>query len=354
MASSCHNSSANYLYLIIGTPLVAFLIAASQAIEAHGLHVPLARIGISIAGLTLQAIPFMLLGAMMSAAVATFVTASFLERHIPRTTIGGFAVALVAGLCMPVCDCMAVPTFANLLRKRLPVPCAVTFLVAVPIMNPMAIWSTWYAFPNDPWMVFRRMGLGALMALLVGATFAIRPAGRGPVRPENSHEHDRHADAHARGHDIPCRCSGAHGHSMDRRESRLRHFLRHTHDDFLRMMPVLLFGSAIASIIRVAFGDTLNADIAASHPLIAIVGAMAIAFLCSVCSSSDAVIASGMSGMLPISALLAFLTFGPVLDVKNTMMLGIECRTGFTLRLAVTITVVCASLASLVHVVFGI
>lgn len=120
------------------------------------------------------------------------------------------------------------------------------------------------------------------------------------------------------------------------------------------MMPVLLFGSAIASIIRVAFGDTLNADIAASHPLIAIVGAMAIAFLCSVCSSSDAVIASGMSGMLPISALLAFLTFGPVLDVKNAMMLGMECKAGFALRLAATVTVICASLAFLVHVMFGI
>ncbi|HAK72174.1 MAG TPA: permease, partial [Bifidobacterium sp.] len=51
---------------------------------------------------------------------------------------------------------------------------------------------------------------------------------------------------------------------------------------------------------------------------------------------------------------LAFLTFGPVLDVKNAMMLGMECKAGFALRLAATVTVICASLAFLVHVMFGI
>ena len=58
--------------------------------------------------------------------------------------------------------------------------------------------------------------------------------------------------------------------------------------------------------------------------------------------------------MLPLSALLAFLTFGPVLDMKNAMMLGIECKAGFAFRLAATVTVVCAALAILLHAAFGI
>lgn len=150
--------SANYLFLIIGTPLVAFLIAASAILESRGFPVPLVRIGTGAAGLILQAIPFMLLGAMMSAAVSTFVSADFLARHIPKSLAGGLAAALVAGLCLPVCDCMVVPTFANLMRKRLPLPCAVTFLCAVPVMNPMAIWSTWFAFTDKPGMVAARAG----------------------------------------------------------------------------------------------------------------------------------------------------------------------------------------------------
>ena len=98
--------SANYLFLIIGTPLVAFLIAASAMLESRGFPVPLVRIGTGAAGLILQAIPFMLLGAMMSAAVSTFVSANFLARHIPKSLAGGLAAALVTGLCLPVCDCM--------------------------------------------------------------------------------------------------------------------------------------------------------------------------------------------------------------------------------------------------------
>ena len=124
----------------------------------------------------------MLLGAMMSAAVSTFVSANFLARHIPKSLAGGLAAALVTGLCLPVCDCMVVPTFANLMRKRLPLPCAVTFLCAVPVMNPMAIWSTWFAFTDKPWMVAARVGLGMVVAIVAGVSFAVWPLRSPAVR----------------------------------------------------------------------------------------------------------------------------------------------------------------------------
>jgi len=89
--------SAHYLFLIIGTPLVAFLIAASAMFESRGLPIPLVRIGTGAAGLILQTIPFMLVGAMMSAAVSTFVSADALERHVPKSLAGGLAVAVVGG-----------------------------------------------------------------------------------------------------------------------------------------------------------------------------------------------------------------------------------------------------------------
>jgi uncharacterized membrane protein YraQ (UPF0718 family) len=168
--------SAHYLFLIIGTPLVAFLIAASAMFESRGLPIPLVRIGTGAAGLILQTIPFMLVGAMMSAAVSTFVSADALERHVPKSLAGGLAMAMIGGLCLPVCDCMVVPTFANLVRKRLPLPYATALLCAAPVMNPMAIWSTWFAFTGSPWMVAARVGLGMLVASAVGLSFAVRPS----------------------------------------------------------------------------------------------------------------------------------------------------------------------------------
>ena len=157
---------------------VAFLIAASAMFESRGLPIPLRCVSAPApAGLILQTIPFMLVGAMMSAAVSTFVSADALERHVPKSLAGGLAMAMIGGLCLPVCDCMVVPTFANLVRKRLPLPYATALLCAAPVMNPMAIWSTWFAFTGSPWMVAARVGLGMLVASAVGCRSpSARPA----------------------------------------------------------------------------------------------------------------------------------------------------------------------------------
>ena len=355
--------SANYLFLIIGTPLVAFLIAASAMLESRGFPVPLVRIGTGAAGLILQAIPFMLLGAMMSAAVSTFVSADFLTRHIPKSLAGGLAAALVAGLCLPVCDCMVVPTFANLMRKRLPLPCAVTFLCAMPVMNPMAIWSTWFAFTDKPWMVAARMGLGMVVAIVAGVSFAVWPLRSPAVRERPL----------TIGRSLICEdCAGTTGDSPEshpqsalptapagggtgRGLERFTHFIRHTHDDFMRMMPILLFGTIIASIMRTALSSLTNGSstLDDAGAIVLILTAMGLAFLCSLCSTSDAVIAASMIGALPVSAMLAFLVFGPMLDLKNTLMLATECRPRFIIRFIATVAAACFLAAIAAHLVMG-
>ena len=347
------DASAQYLFLIIGIPVVAFLIAASAAFEAHGLSIPLVRIGTGVAGLMLQATPFMLLGALMSAAVATFIPDDYLARHAPKSLIGGLTTALVAGLCLPVCDCMVVPTFANLIRKRLAVPVAVTFMAAVPVMNPMAIWSTWYAFSDKPWMAFWRVVLGMVTAVLVGLSFAVRPVPVDAVLRPAAVQSGISANSSC---DCAAGAAGADASSIAR-PARLfgiaTRFLRRAQSDFLRMMPILLFGAMVAATIRTSMSGAIAASTVTAHVFVATLLAMGLAFLCSLCSSSDAVIASSMAGMLPVSSMLAFLTFGPVLDLKNAMMLMAECRGRFVLRFAATFTVACLAVTMLAHAVVG-
>ena len=358
--------SAWYLFLIVGTPLVAFLIAASSAFEAHGVKLPLVRIGTGMAGLILQATPFMLLGALMSAAVATFVSPGFLARHVPRSSFGGFALALAAGVCMPVCDCMVVPTFSNLVRKRLPLPYAVTFLAAVPVMNPMAMWSTWYAFPDRPWMVACRVGLGMTVAASVGLTFMFHPmrtdavagtphaAGRACPAPNADMPRGRAPVSRMPGEAATSGAPVAEGSGTSSLRSPLARFIRHTQSDFLRMMPILLFGAFAASVTRIALSNGGNRYGASGlSGLVAIAAAMALAFLCSLCSSSDAVIAASLAGVLPLPALLAFLVFGPVLDLKNALMLATECRWRFALRFALTFALVCLAVMALTGLAAG-
>ncbi|TPF86197.1 hypothetical protein BW13_06810 [Bifidobacterium sp. UTCIF-37] len=99
------------------------------------------------------------------------------------------------------------------------------------------------------------------------------------------------------------------------RGTRIFPALRHTHDDFMRMMPILLFGTIIASIMRTGLSSLTSESnrLDDASAIVLILVAMGLAFLCSLCSTSDAVIAASMTGVLPVSAMLAFLIFGAVL-----------------------------------------
>ena len=343
------NGSARYLYLIVGVPLIAFFLAALPAIQGRGIAVPLQDIAAGSVGLLLQSIPFVLIGVLVSAAVENWMTEEFIERHFPHTVFGGFATALLAGICMPVCDCVVVPTFARLVKKQLPLPYAVTFLCAVPVINPVAIWSTWFAFWDMPWVVAARIGLGCLIALLVGASFLVIPAshpvvrsgGEGSADPHGGHMlmHNHVVDAVASG--------GRAGRSVT---SQLRDYAVHIHGDFMTMTPIILFGVIVASTIRTLLGSDPASKLGVTSLLGAIAIMMVIAYASSLCSTSDAVIARSLVAAFPMPAILGFLLFGPMLDLKNTLMFVSQCRWRFTARIAVTITSVCL----LVTVCFGL
>ena len=351
------SASSHYLYLIIGIPAAAFVIAALPTFQARGIPLPLNNIAAGSIGLLLQAIPFVLIGVLISGAVETWMTEGFIERHFPRTVFGGFMVALLAGLCMPVCDCVVVPTFARLVGKRLPLPYAVTFLCAVPVINPVAIWSTWFAFWDTPWMVAARIGLGCVVALIVGASFLIIPTNNPVVRSPNAS-----ADDHTRGlasHMLDLlvaspSCATPHAAMQESKpETRTRSelivaalrklpdYARHIHDDFMTMMPIILFGVLITSTIRALLGTDPSSKLKFTGLIGAIAIMMAIAYVSSLCSTSDAVIARSLATAFPTPSILAFLIFGPILDLKNTLMLMSQCHWKFTLRLALTITLTC-------------
>ena len=347
-----HERSSSYLFLIIGIPAVAFLIAALPAMQARGVNLPLSSIAAGSVGLLLQSIPFVLIGVLISAAVETWMTEQFIERHFPHSKLGGFATALLAGVCMPVCDCVVVPTFARLVGKRLPLPYAVTFLCAVPVINPVAMWSTWFAFADTPWMVGARVVLGCVVALIVGLSFLLLPPSYEAVRSPTSAGQTSMLAMHHHHHEAP---TAVHGHATTRATTRamIVEYARHIHDDFLTMMPIIVFGALVASTIRTMLGSDPSSKLSFTGVLGAIVIMMVIAYASSLCSTSDAVIARSLASAFPTPALLAFLVFGPMLDLKNTLMLISQCHWRFTVRLAITITLVCLVCSYATHWVFG-
>ncbi len=352
-------NSANYLYLIIGVPFAALIIAMAPALQARNPWLPVNTVIRGVSGLLLQAVPFTLIGVLVSAAVETWVTEDFIEKHAPKSIANGFLAAILAGVCVPVCDCVVVPTFSRLVARKLPLPCAVTFLCAVPVVNPVSIWATWYAFADVPAVAVTRVALGVGVALLVGVSFVIFPV-RSQVLRQNVLEKVR-ADC------VDCAACADFGKLQSGNSSyknsssfksdiknSLKTYAHHIYSYFMRLMPIILFGTIVASIIRVWLGADPASKVNTTTVFVAIPAMMLIAYASSLCSSSDAVIARSLASSLPMSSVIVFLLFGPMLDIKNTLMLVEDCKTGFVLRLIATIVVFCLFAALIVHFAWGV
>ncbi len=67
---------------------------------------------------------------------------------------------------------------------------------------------------------------------------------------------------------------------------------------------------------------------------------MVLAFLLSLCATSDAMVARSLAQPFAQNATLAFLVFGPMIDLKNVLMLASLFPKRFVWRLAITVAII--------------
>ena len=277
-------------------------------------------------GIMLQAVPFLLIGVLLSSAIQLFLSQQFIERFFPKNRIGGTLFAILAGAALPVCDCASIPIFRSLLRKGIPVSTAVTFMLVTPVINPVVLFSTYVAFTGNWHIVACRAGLGIVCAVLVGLTFC-----RTPVSAAGS------------GLDLSgvlCTC-GSGGQAAEGWRGTLLGYLRHTQTEFFTVGKYLTAGAFVSAIMQSLTKKLPLTN--SSGLLLPLLTMMALAFLLSLCSSSDAVVGRSFSAQLPMGAVMAFLVFGPMMDIKNVIMLSGSLPKKFILRLAVTVFVIDAA-----------
>lgn len=277
-------------------------------------------------GVFLQAVPFLAIGVLLSSAIQVYVQPEWIQRKFPKQVITGQLFAIVAGFCLPVCDCASIPVFQSLVKKGVPMPAAVTFMLVSPVINPVVILSTWYAFNGNVRMIAARCGLGVLCAVLSGLTYLVCPPGKVLLTD------DAGQAGGCRDYDDPA--------ENPERSSRFFMMMRHAQNEFFAVGKYLLTGIFVSTV----FQDMQPAMIrsGAGIPLAAsILFMMAMAFVLSLCSSSDAVVARSMAGVFPVGALMGFLVFGPMMDIKNIAMLLGGFRAKFAARLLVTAFLIC-------------
>ena len=115
----------------------------------------------------------MLVGSLTSGFIAAFIPSRVITGLLPRNRLVAILVSGLLGFIFPVCECGIVPIVRRLLRKGLPLPCSVTYMLASPIVNPIVVFSTFFAFRSQTPALNTglRLGLGYLVAVVIG--FAI-------------------------------------------------------------------------------------------------------------------------------------------------------------------------------------
>ncbi|MDF2614303.1 MAG: transporter [Clostridia bacterium] len=278
----------------------------------------------------LEAMPFVLLGAVVSAGIQVFVSESRIEKILPKRRWIGFIVAALLGLVFPVCECAIIPITRRLIKKGIPTGMAITFMLAVPIVNPVVLLSTYYAFNDKLYMLLARAGFGFLAAITIGILIAVSEEKSTYILKERREQEELLCDC-------GCQPSGSGYHSS----SYLRSVLEHTNKEFINIMQYLILGAFLSSLFQTYVSQEVMGFISGNSYL-AVLFMMGIAFILSICSEVDAFIARTFIAQFSSGSILAFLVFGPMLDLKNTMMLIGHFKTKFVIKLITYITLVCA------------
>jgi uncharacterized protein len=300
---------------------LAFWLVFLAVFAAHKLKLgnvaQVTTFGIIMASIVIEALPFILLGALVSAVMEVFVPDSIFTRiaRLPRRiqTPG----ATLAGFTFPVCECGSVPIGRRLIARGIHPSAALGFMFAAPILNPIVLISTWVAYGGGSRggeMVAGRAGLGFVVALTAGLFIAQRRSDLLRGGPD--------AAAAVPGHDHPHEA-----------EPRRVTFLGHLTGDLLFMGRYLVLGAAVSALIQTFLPQGVLSGLA-GIAVLATLAMMALAFILSLCSEADAFVATSFTAF-PLSAQLGFLVLGPVLDTKLAAIYSATFKRPFISRLVI-------------------
>lgn len=287
------------------------------------------RDGITLAiSVVIESLPFVFLGIVLSIAVQLFLPADFLMRRLPRTPWLRRAIVSLFGVLLPVCECGNVPLARGLMLRGLSVGESMTFLLAAPILNPVTIVVTYQAFGWEDGILAWRIIGGFLVANLIGWLFSRHPDPMRLLTPGF-----QATCAHAADEQAAQGAAGARAGASVKARQAARMFA----DETSAMLPALMVGSAIAGAIQIAISrDVLVA--VGQDAVWSVVALMLLAFVISICSNVDAFFALAFSSTFLPGAIIAFLVFGPMIDIKMLALM----RTTFTARTLVQVTAVVA------------
>ena len=282
----------------------------------------------SYLGIIVEALPFLLIGAVLSALIQIYLSDELIKRIIPKNSIIGYFIAAISGIFFPVCECAIVPITRSLIKKGLPVGIGITFMLAVPIVNPVVIMSTYYAFPNEMNVVIYRTLGGVIGALIVGMVIGFlydKKKSTDVIRSDDS--------------GVYCDCCTFSNNYYISLKGKIKNLVLNASNEFLNVSIYFIFGAFLSSIFVVFLQDGLIENMT-SGKVIGVVIMMALGFLLSLCSEADAFVAKGFMDNFGVPGVIAFLILGPMMDLKNLILAFGFFKKRFVLKLLLIICIV--------------
>jgi uncharacterized membrane protein YraQ (UPF0718 family) len=266
-------------------------------------------------GIFFEALPFLLLGVLVSAALQAVAPRTLVGRLVPGGRLRGALAGGLLGTVLPVCECGVVPVARRLLDKGAPLPAALGFLLAGPAVNPVVFAATWTAF--GPGLAAARLLGSLLVAVAIAWLYALHP------RPASVLREAPHPGCPRPAGEGSMALTPAF--PQGEREHRAAATLMSAGDELLEMGRYLVLGAAAAAVLRTLVpGPALLA--LGQGPVVSVALMMVLAALLSICSVVDAFVALSLSGPVSSGAILAFLIFGPVVDLKSVLLYGAVFR----------------------------
>jgi uncharacterized membrane protein YraQ (UPF0718 family) len=300
--------------LLAATALTAWLGSAFQILPVSlvGLIDLLSSFTTVFLGIFIEAVPYLLLGTLASGLLEVFFSQEDIASFIPRQIAAGTLVGGLLGLFFPVCECGVVPLTRRFYHKGVPIPVGITFLLAAPVINPIVIASTWVAFGNSP-IFWGRLVLTFVIAVLTGMIFSLLPQADALIEDQNNPATLSTAADLAAVSNLP---------DMNRKPSfaaRLRSMLVISANEFFEMGRYLVIGSILAALLQTFVPQAAFLSLSRG-PVVSVIVMILLAVLLSVCSTVDAFIALAFVNVFSPGSILAFLVFGPMVDIKSTLM----------------------------------
>lgn len=290
---------------------------------------------IILLSIIIEAFPFLLFSVIVSSLLNNFVSENSLRRILPKNNLLSIIMACFLGLLFPVCDCGMVPIVRRLILKGVPLPAGISFMLAAPIVNPVVGAATAFAFQNNSHVVLLRLGVAFLVALCTGLLVNIFFKGSELKSLSQLHSHGccQHLTVNPGEFSLT---------------EKLFNTIRDASNEFFEMGKYLFMGAMLGALSQIAVPREILLALG-QHSLLSIGIMMLFAFFISVCSAADAFIAASFNTHFTIGSLVAFMVFGPMIDLKNILMLLHTFRTRFVVSLTLIIIILCSSAAYIIN-----